>query len=229
MARLLVVEDNPNYMRSLKDILEGEGYEVVGAPDGKKALEKARDEDFAVVIADLRLPGMNGIEVIKGINEFSPNTESLVLTGHPSDESIKRASDFGAYAYLKKTGSMNHAMMLVRKAVQLYEARQQLDELKKLTEELSEHPKGNPGGEGNPDGDEFKFKMIEWRGYVTRSIEDMDKRFATLDKDVGNVVDMVRAVDTKVGTLQIKVATMAGTAGVFTAIVTSIILKRMGG
>lgn len=223
MTRLLVVEDNLNYRRTLINILEKEGYAVVGVPDGKAALEEAQKEDFAVVIADLRLPGMNGIETLKEINVLSPNTESLVLTGYPSDDSLKRATDFGAYAYLSKTEDIDHTMMLIRKAVELYEARQELDKLKKLTQELGEAPKGNP------DGEEFKLKMTEWRGYVTRGLEDVDKRLEHLDRDIGKVAVMIRKVDDKVGGVQMKVAAMAGTAGVLTAIITSIILSKIGG
>lgn len=233
-TRLLVVEDNLNYRRTLINILEKEGYAVVGVPDGKVALEEAQKEDFAVVIADLRLPGMNGIETLKEINVLSPNTESLVLTAYPSDDSLKRATDFGAYAYLSKAEDIDHTMMLIRKAVELYEARQELEKLRRLTQELGEGPTGNP------DGDEFKLKMTEWRGYVTRALQDVDKRLEHLDKDVGNVVTMIRQgdekmvtmigkVDDKVGAVQIKVAAMAGTAGVLTAIITSIILSKMGG
>jgi signal transduction histidine kinase len=98
-SRLLLIDDEPGIRRMMALDLGGEGYEVFTAPDGKTGLELFTREKPDLVLTDLKMPGMDGIEVLRRVKRMSPETEVIVITGHGDmDLAIKslqeRASDF---------------------------------------------------------------------------------------------------------------------------------------
>ena len=99
---VLVVDDEPVARQSLSDILRLEGYSVSSAPNGQAAVEFVRTHPVDLVIVDLRMPGMDGLEVIQVINQVSPETEVILLTAHGSTETAIQALRLRIHDYLLK-------------------------------------------------------------------------------------------------------------------------------
>jgi len=98
--RILVIDDDKGILRVFKTILENEGYIVQTAETGKEALEKLKKERFNVCLIDVRLPDMDGTEILKMAN--APDTVKIIVTGFSSDEVGKKAADYGADDFLVK-------------------------------------------------------------------------------------------------------------------------------
>jgi DNA-binding NtrC family response regulator len=100
--KILIVDDDEvvrlSYLRSLADIHRN----VESARDGKEALRAIKEKAFDVVLLDLRMPGVDGMEVLKAIKDKWPETEVVIITGYPSIETAKEAVRLGAYDYLAK-------------------------------------------------------------------------------------------------------------------------------
>src|SRR4030067_2622377 len=94
--RILLVDDEENCLRAIKDVLDLEGLKCLTANNGHKAIEYFERHDIDIVITDVRVPGMSGIELLKQIKKRQPNTFVLVLTGYGSineaGESMKLVS-----------------------------------------------------------------------------------------------------------------------------------------
>ena len=99
---VLLVEDELNVAKGLKMVLQEEGYEVDLALTGLSALETFRGNGFNLVVADLRLPDLDGMEVLREISEERPGTKMLVITGYPSVSSAVKAVKMGVADYLRK-------------------------------------------------------------------------------------------------------------------------------
>lgn len=100
--RLLLVDDEEMYLEYLSKRLINRQYEVTKCLTGEEALEKIKGCDFDVVILDVLLPGIDGLETLREINKLSPLTEVILLTGHASMESGIEGMKLGAFDYLRK-------------------------------------------------------------------------------------------------------------------------------
>jgi|GEM_PF-197295 len=100
--QVLLMEDEPSLGRGLKMVLTEEGYEVDLADSGYAALDSLRFKGFDLLVADLRLPDMDGMEVIRTVKEKSPETEVVVITGYASVPSAVESMKLGAFDYLPK-------------------------------------------------------------------------------------------------------------------------------
>jgi DNA-binding NtrC family response regulator len=115
--RVLVVDDDTASRMGLQALLEGHGYQVDSAAGGAEALEKARGFRPAVVIADLVMPGMDGLELVRSLQEEAPFAVTILLTGKGSIETAVQAMKVGAYDYLTKPVDLEHLIHLLERAV----------------------------------------------------------------------------------------------------------------
>jgi DNA-binding NtrC family response regulator len=115
--RVLVVDDDTASRTGLQALLEGHGYQVDSAAGGAEALEKARGFRPAVVIADLVMPGMDGLELVRSLQEEAPFAVTILLTGKGSIETAVQAMKVGAYDYLTKPVDLEHLIHLLERAV----------------------------------------------------------------------------------------------------------------
>ena len=99
---ILIVEDETIARENLAHVLERDGCHVRQAVDGQDALQILAQEEFDLVITDLKMPGMSGLEVLEQIKATSPDTEVLVVTGHATVNTAVEAMQKGAYHYLEK-------------------------------------------------------------------------------------------------------------------------------
>lgn len=101
-AQVLVVDDDVSILGVVAEVLEDDGYEVFTASSGEEALDLLRDTKFSLVMSDIRLPGINGVEVLEYINRVSPRTNVIMITSHASLDTSIDAIKHGAYDYLLK-------------------------------------------------------------------------------------------------------------------------------
>jgi DNA-binding response OmpR family regulator len=104
-ANILVVDDEPVERQTLTDILRLEGYHVASVANGEAAVDYVRLNAVELIVLDLRMPGMNGIEVIKVVNRVAPDIEIILLTAHGSIESAIEALRSRVHDYLLKPAS----------------------------------------------------------------------------------------------------------------------------
>ena len=103
---ILVVDDEPAIRRSLSEILIREGYSVVTAHDGIGAVEKFRTGSYGLIILDLKMPGIDGMEVLKQVKETHPDTQVVIITGDGTVPGAVEAMKMGAFDYVLKPFSM---------------------------------------------------------------------------------------------------------------------------
>jgi two-component system response regulator AtoC len=130
---VLVVDDEETQRRMLKKILTREGYEVETAAGGKEALEKITERRAEVVVTDIKMPDMDGLELFHEIKWLDHNAAVILITAYGSINSAVQAMAEGASYYLTKPVDVNHLKVLIRKAL---ENRALLEENKRLREEV---------------------------------------------------------------------------------------------
>ncbi|MDH7498976.1 MAG: response regulator [candidate division NC10 bacterium] len=113
--RALVAEDEAAVRRLCGRILEGMGYQTVMASHGLEALKAAEGEPFEIVVADIRMPDLDGIELLKSIKKMSPETEVIVITGYATLENAIEALREGAADYIRKPFSANELQGVIQK------------------------------------------------------------------------------------------------------------------
>jgi CheY-like chemotaxis protein len=102
LRKVLVVDDDPVIGKSFDRVLSGKGYAVITAEDGEDALSKLAAERYDVVYADIKMPGMSGLEVAERVKAARPWTPVVIITGHGTAESEARAKAAGVTAFLHK-------------------------------------------------------------------------------------------------------------------------------
>lgn len=100
--RVLVVDDNVGLVETLLDILDIRGYEAVGADSAVSAIERVREQPFDVILMDIKMPGMNGVEGLKEIKRLAPRAAVVMMTAHTLPELVEEARREGALAVLAK-------------------------------------------------------------------------------------------------------------------------------
>jgi DNA-binding NtrC family response regulator len=136
-ARVLVCDDEPTIVESLSEILIDEGYVVESAADGEEAWQKLRRGDLAVLLVDLMLPGLDGLEVLARLRETKVPTEVIIITGQGSVDTAIQAMRDGAYDYLTKPVDVPRLLSILPKAVERYEILRTNQELKRRIEKMS--------------------------------------------------------------------------------------------
>jgi NADH-quinone oxidoreductase subunit E/NADP-reducing hydrogenase subunit HndA len=101
-VKILVVDDEPIVIRSCEAVLKSAGYDIEGILSGKEAILRMEKERFDLVITDLKMPEVDGITLIRWIRQNRPDTGVVIITGYPSQETIKDAIDIGIIDYVPK-------------------------------------------------------------------------------------------------------------------------------
>lgn len=122
-GRILVVDDEPVVIKSCERILSPEGYAVDTASNGKEAIGKLGRDGFDLVITDIKMPDMDGIELLRWIRNSRPETGVVVITGYPSQESIKEALSLRILDYLPKPFSPALLVEVTQKAMEYIKVR----------------------------------------------------------------------------------------------------------
>lgn len=117
-GRILIADDEQVIVKALSRYLLQEGYDVESAQDGAEAIEIFKQKHFDLLITDLKMPNMDGIELIKQITQLSPQTTSIVMTGFGSIANAVEAMKAGAFHYVTKPFELEDIGMIVQKALE---------------------------------------------------------------------------------------------------------------
>jgi DNA-binding NtrC family response regulator len=137
--RLLIADDEKNISEGLRMILEEEGYETETATDGERAWELVKSGDFGLVLADLRMPGLDGLELFARMRDANIDTEIIVITGDNTAAPAVEAMRNGAYDYLTKPLEVERLKALIPKALEKYEVKTSNKRLQKRLESLTRY------------------------------------------------------------------------------------------
>jgi CheY-like chemotaxis protein len=115
--RILLVDDEDVVRSLLERFLERKGYDTVVAPDGRTALQIFREEHVDLVLSDLRMPGLNGLELLTAIKEINPRTPVVIISGHGDAQTVVEALKGGAENFVAKPLSMDTLNRVVEQAL----------------------------------------------------------------------------------------------------------------
>ncbi|HIJ19826.1 MAG TPA: sigma-54-dependent Fis family transcriptional regulator [Deltaproteobacteria bacterium] len=155
METILVVDDEKNYLVVLEALLGSEGYEIVTALDARKAIGAAGEADLDLIITDMKMPGMTGMELLEKIKSIKPELPVIMMTAFGTIEMAVEAMRKGAYDYIQKPFENEQLKLTVKKALKNYRL---IKENRLLTEALSER---------------FKFGNIVGKSKQMKKIYDL--------------------------------------------------------
>ena len=134
MAKILVVDDEKAIRRSIKEILEFEKHTIDEAEDGNLALEMALKNNYDIILSDIKMPKLDGIELLQKLMEHKLNSSVIIMSGHGTIETAVDAVKLGAYDYLAKPIDLNRLLVSVRNATEKGDL---LTETKNLKKKIS--------------------------------------------------------------------------------------------
>ncbi|MDR2911512.1 MAG: sigma-54 dependent transcriptional regulator [Bacteroidales bacterium] len=117
MPRILVIDDERSIRNTLKDILEYEKYEVDLAEDGLKGIEKVKNAEYSIVLCDIKMPKMDGIEVLEQFAELAPDMPVVMISGHGNIDTAVESIKKGAFDYIEKPIDLNRLLITISNAI----------------------------------------------------------------------------------------------------------------
>ena len=118
MVRLLVVDDEPSMLEFLEIMLRKEGYDVTCTTSGKEAISFCGETSYDMVITDIKMPGVTGLDVLRSVKEISPETIIILITAYATMETAIQAMKEGAYDYISKPFSPQDLVASVEKVLE---------------------------------------------------------------------------------------------------------------
>src|SRR5690606_23494509 len=118
MPTILIADDEPSIRRTLRDILEYEGYEVEEAVDGEDAFEQAKSGTHDLVLLDIKMPKRDGLDVLQALGEAEVGVPVIMISGHGTVETAVEATRLGAADFIEKPPDLNRLLVSVRGALE---------------------------------------------------------------------------------------------------------------
>jgi two-component system nitrogen regulation response regulator NtrX len=131
MHNILIVDDEVGILESLKGVLEDEGYQPAVAQTGEACLDAVHKRPFDVVLLDIWLPGMDGLETLEKIKEMEDGPEVVMISGHGTIETAVRATKLGAFDFLEKPFSLDRTLIVLKNALETRRLRNENRDLKR--------------------------------------------------------------------------------------------------
>ncbi|MCB4792811.1 MAG: response regulator [Elusimicrobia bacterium] len=131
-VKVLIIDDEQGIRDMISYALQKEGYTVKTAQNGKEGIQKVDEQEIDIVITDIKMPGIDGIEVLEKIKEIKPEIEVIVATGYGTMETAIESLRKGAYDYINKPFNINELSLLIAKAYETKQLKSQLVSLKEL-------------------------------------------------------------------------------------------------
>ena len=154
METILIVDDEKNYLLILRAVLEEEGYEVLTAPNGQDALEIQRTADLDLILTDMKMPGMDGIQLLENIKAADSDLPVIMMTAHGTVDKAVEAMQKGAYSYVLKPFDNERLIIYVKKATAMFQVVKEYRRLRDAVE--SQYRFGNIIGKSKPMRDVFE-------------------------------------------------------------------------
>lgn len=121
-GKIMVIDDQAGIRMLLGEVLKNEGYETLSAGNGTQALQLIAGQDVALVLLDLRLPGMPSIEILKEIREHSPETKVIIMSAYTNSEIVRNALQNGAIACFSKPFDIAALVAAIKKEMHQLQA-----------------------------------------------------------------------------------------------------------
>ncbi|HSH44968.1 MAG TPA: sigma-54 dependent transcriptional regulator [Longimicrobiales bacterium] len=137
--KVLIADDEKHVAEGLQMILSEDGYDAVMATDGEAAWNQVQSNEFGLVLADLKMPKLDGLELFAKMRENGIDSEFIMITGEATVDSAVEAMRYGAYDYLKKPLDLERLKALIPKALEKYEVRTSNQQLQKKLESLTKY------------------------------------------------------------------------------------------
>ncbi|GAA4755165.1 sigma-54 dependent transcriptional regulator [Flavisolibacter ginsenosidimutans] len=118
MATLLIIDDEKSIRKTLTEILSFEGYKIEEAADGEEGLKKFREKTFDVVLCDIKMPKIDGMEFLQKATEAAPDVPVIMISGHGTIETAVEAVKKGAYDFISKPPDLNRLLITIRNAME---------------------------------------------------------------------------------------------------------------
>jgi DNA-binding NtrC family response regulator len=118
MATLLIIDDEKAIRKTLTEILSFEGYKVEEAADGEEGLKKFREKNFDVVLCDIKMPKIDGLDFLQKAVEVNPDVPIIMISGHGTIETAVEAVKKGAYDFIQKPPDLNRLLITIRNAME---------------------------------------------------------------------------------------------------------------
>src|SRR5208283_5054680 len=139
-SRILIVDDEQIARENLEHVLRGQGYETVSVHNGLAAIRELEKEEFDLVLTDIRMQPVDGIQVLERARELYPNIEVIVITGYASVSSAVEAMRKGAYYYFAKPYKIHEVIVLVRQPSEKHGFLREVKELRQQVQDQSKTP-----------------------------------------------------------------------------------------
>jgi DNA-binding NtrC family response regulator len=136
MARILVVDDERSIRNTLKDILEVESYQVEVVESGIEALKLIKESNYDLIFSDIKMPQMDGVELLQNIKQCNPEIPVVMISGHGNIETAVDCIKKGAYDFIEKPIDLNRLLIVVRNAL---DKTKQTSEIKILKRKIDQH------------------------------------------------------------------------------------------
>lgn len=149
--KILVVDDELFVRELLSEFLGKQGFEVLLAESGEKALEIANSSAVQIALIDLKMPGMDGIQTLKELKKKNPQILPIIMTGYPTIESAVEALRSGACDYVIKPFKLNELRTSIDRVLKEHRLKYEIDELKDKIKHFEEELKKYQKGDKNPD------------------------------------------------------------------------------
>src|SRR5688500_9636199 len=117
MSNILIIDDEKAIRKTLSEILSYEGYKIEEAGDGEEGLKRFREKNFDVVLCDIKMPKLDGIEFLEKARETNPDVPVIMISGHGTIETAVEAVKKGAYDYIAKPPDLNRLLITIRNAM----------------------------------------------------------------------------------------------------------------
>src|ERR1700675_1082611 len=131
MVHILIVDDESGIRESLRGVLAGEGYKASVSPSGEGCLQLLRKSSFDLILLDVWLTGIDGLEVLERIRELPDPPEVIMISGHGTIETAVRATKLGAYDFAEKPLSLEKTLILIKNAIETRRLRHENRDLRK--------------------------------------------------------------------------------------------------
>jgi two-component system, NtrC family, nitrogen regulation response regulator NtrX len=138
MAEILIIDDEKSIRNVLKDILGNEGFVVSEAADGEEGLEKFTNQNFDLILCDIKMPKLDGIEFLSAAMLLKPETPIIMISGHGNIETAVDAVKKGAYDYIAKPPDLNRLLITIRNALDKNSLVKETKRLKKTVSKVQE-------------------------------------------------------------------------------------------
>src|SRR5215213_8336802 len=117
MSTILIVDDEKAIRKTLTEILSFEGYKIDEAPDGEEALKCFKEKTYDVVLCDIKMPKLDGLEFLQKATEHNPDVPIIMISGHGTIETAVEAVKKGAYDFISKPPDLNRLLITIRNAM----------------------------------------------------------------------------------------------------------------